>query len=225
MVAALVQSVSNPFNISGGTGEATYGTPAVAGDLLICGMAQRDGSLQNLVVPSGFTLGQSTAGNGGRSSAIAYKQAVGGETTLSWTSDGGKQCTWIAEFSGVNCVPVDAQKRAIFGSTDRTNWFVIPDLILTDSGLLVLWGGNDDSTSAVRTPNQLYTTVDAGFLRGNSEAPGLVGFHGIIVTGAGQYACSAHLAAGGPDGLTCVGLAFVEGAPPIPNGGITAVIA
>jgi len=98
---AATNNNSNPATV-------TLDAPATAGNILFCVVASNHNALTSFTAPTGFTIptdGQMQTASNQAGIAIAYKEAVGGETAISWTSDRDPDNyswdVWVGEYSGL----------------------------------------------------------------------------------------------------------------------------
>lgn len=204
MTIALVQSKANTGITP--TGLAFDATPT-AGNLLLCGWVDRNGTNNDSHVDSEFTQAETHVAGFG-SARLEYKEAQGDETGEIYADVGVKTVAWIAEFSGVD-VGAGFQHDAYLhnGSGDRVN--STKSFTVAGGALLVGLHYGDAGGAPTWTPITDSTELHEMSIN-NVETPRVAVSYRIVTTG-GTYDVGEQQAAGA-DALAGMFLAWDAGA-------------
>lgn len=190
MSAALVQSKSAAQNTGDATVDATWDTPAVAGNLLIIIVAADDYNVGN---PTGFTLSTGCEQETFLGHYLWWKVAAGGETSATYTIGSASPSCWItAEYSGMEAVPYDISAGQLAQSTSTT--YTTPAITPTagDRLLIATIGGsyNAGSISLSAWLNSFAERQDIGTTLGSGTRD-VAGLADLAVTANGSTAYSS----------------------------------
>lgn len=154
---SLVEAPQLGVTNSGTSCSAVYTTPAVAGQLLVAVMSN-SGNTSNATIPSGWTLFDKDANTGGCNATVAYKNAAGGEQTITYTcgTASSRMAMAIFKVKGAVALPTFTQ----FQTPTALNTVTIPAPI-TPAGLVIsAMSLGTDATASV--PGD-WTTMDESF--------------------------------------------------------------
>lgn len=225
--------------VGSATPNITLDSATTPGSVLVCGTAMRDGGVPFVawITPTLTDSGEGprvTVGDP-RSGVMGYRVCDGTESVIAPQFGGGpssKTGIWAIEIAGVDgSALADHASNVLSNTGDRRFWkpggstggtgAPSGGLDLIGDGILVSLGWSDTGGQTISADGLGSTLFATGQIEGSPEFSGT---YRIILGGGTALECYGQVP-GNPDNYGAIGIALNAGAPPVPNGGIIAVVA